>query len=139
MSEITGYTFSADQYCPDDMRQMTLERLWTLGERRADRFAPGAEDVLDELARILGVNRADEYSFDSGYFPKVIFGSMAHDGCSTASGYDPGQCGDACGACGYPLGGPCPNGYEGPNTIPAGTGDAVARTAHYEERTADRR
>lgn len=49
------------------------------------------ETILDNAAHVAGINRHDEYSFDSDEFPKVVFDSQldidsAHSTC--------GQCGD---------------------------------------------
>lgn len=61
------------------------------------------------MAERFGIDRADERSFDSGDFPKVIFGNQVHDGCHADNGYEPGQCADRCGGCGQHLGESCPN------------------------------
>lgn len=98
--DIAGYTFNADIYCPQHVCQ-------AMGKRNM----PGktTEESLAVYARKMNVSREDERSFDSGDFPKVIFRDQAHDGCSAANGYEPGQCGDRCGRCGEPLGESCPN------------------------------
>jgi hypothetical protein len=57
---------------------------------------------------MLGIDRSDEHSFDSGDFPKVYVGTP-HDGCNLGNGYEPGQCNDQCSVCGEHLGGDCPN------------------------------
>lgn len=101
---IVGYTFNADNYCPD----CTFDG-WN-GNRPAD--MPGyasVEQLLTAIAKSRGIDRDDESSFDSGDFPKVIFADQVHDGCSLDNGYEPGQCGDRCGSCHEPLGFECPN------------------------------
>jgi hypothetical protein len=49
-----------------------------------------AEDLLDQCAGAMAIDREDEYSFDSGDFPKVIFASSVEDG-------------ECCGRCGNEL------------------------------------
>lgn len=97
MREPIGYTYSADNYCPDCIVEMF----------GATYDAINAEGVLDLVARARGIDRYDERSYDSGDFPKVIF--HAHDVCNAYEGYEPGQCGDRCGRCHEFLGGDCPN------------------------------
>lgn len=66
---IVGYTYAADNYCPDCIRDsfVTLSG-WEVGRT--------TEELLDHAADIRGIDRADEGSFDSGDFPKVILASM---------------------------------------------------------------
>lgn len=99
--DIVGYTFNADQYCPEHI----VEQL----DGQAPVVGSEAESKLDYIAGMLGIDRQDEHSYDSGDFPKVIFADSVHDGCSADNGYEPGQCGDRCGACGEFLGDDCPN------------------------------
>lgn len=99
--DIAGYTFRADEYCPDHI----VEQL----DGQAPVPANEAEDKLDYLGVMLGINREDERSYDSGDFPKVIFADQVHDVCTAGNDYQPGQCGDCCGSCGKQLGGECPD------------------------------
>lgn len=99
MSDVVGYMYQADLYCPDCIRNM-------FGRNVLD---VSAESLLDREAKTRGVNRSVEGSFDSGYFPKVVLGSQVHDGCFPDNGYERGQCGDRCGSCGDFLGSDCPN------------------------------
>lgn len=101
-TDIVGYTYQADNHCPsctEGFFQSDAPNDPTLTE----------ESILDAAARVRGIDRGDEGSFDSGDFPKVIFANQVHDGCTTDNGYAPGQCADRCGTCGETLGGDCPN------------------------------
>jgi hypothetical protein len=87
---IAGYTFQAETLCSS----CVVDALPT-GEGEAFdgwRDATGqmsAEQNLNELAAAFGIDRMDEYSFDSGDFPKVIFASQVD--------------GDTCDRCGSEL------------------------------------
>lgn len=66
--DIAGYTYKAENFTPTAL----VEHLITEG-----RLAPGArgmtaEEALNQLAGIEGVEREDEYTFDSDDFPKTI-------------------------------------------------------------------
>lgn len=65
---IVGYTYNADVFCPDHMRNGFAGF--------ATRDGMDAEAVLDAAALASGIDRKDEGSFDSGDFPKVVFASM---------------------------------------------------------------
>lgn len=79
-----AYVFQADMHCPG----------CTLGLVRGARHAPAAastvEAALDHFARLARIDRYDEYSYDSGTFPKVVFIYSL-------------QPGDRCGTCGEEL------------------------------------
>ena len=86
-TDIVGYTFQADTYCPEHV----IDALPT-GEGEAFdgwALAPGAdpmstEDNLSEIASAFGIDRQDEHTFDTDYFPKVIFADQAEDSrCAT--------------------------------------------------------
>ena len=79
-TDIVAYTYQAETLCPP----------CTMAAMSDAPAIPGAdaEIVLDFVAQILGVDRDDESSFDSGDFPKVIFGSQIEDIESC------GQCGE---------------------------------------------
>ena len=70
---MTTYVYKADVYCDEHV----IEALATGPGEDFDGWDLGAgvrmsaEDNLDELAAAFGVDRADEHSFDSDYFPKV--------------------------------------------------------------------
>ena len=63
-----GYQYSGSHYCPEDL----IERL--IHHHEVPTYARGinSEIVLNELALKANVNRADEFTFDSDEFPKVI-------------------------------------------------------------------
>lgn len=93
-TDIVGYTYSADLYCPSCI----IAQLPT-GEGGAFdgwALAPGvhmsAEDNLNEIAAAFCIDRHDEWSFDSGDFPKVAFRDMLNGDS------------DHCASCGEVLG-----------------------------------
>lgn len=80
---IVGYAYCADLYCP-----ICIVRALPTGEGGAfDGWAiaegyapmPSTEDNLSEIAQAFGINRANETTFDSGDFPKVVFASDASE------------------------------------------------------------
>lgn len=77
--EIVGYTYNADNYCSGSC---VIDALPTGSGERYDgwKLAHGVrmstEDNLDEIAAAFGIDRNDEYSYDSSEFPKVIFASQ---------------------------------------------------------------
>lgn len=76
--DIVGYTYQADNHCPDCTRLVATLRGLEAGAG-PDADTDTAESALDAWAKADGVNRQDERSFDSGDFPKVIFASMVED------------------------------------------------------------
>lgn len=71
---IAGYTYRADVFCP----------VCVVAQLPADVLSPAAfsmptEDVLNQVAAYMTVDRFDEYSFDSDEFPKVIFAVQLDD------------------------------------------------------------
>lgn len=67
---IIGYTYRAKNYTPSALIIYMVAR----GELSpAARWDMSPEDALDQLASAYGIERDDEYSFDSDNFPKVIF------------------------------------------------------------------
>ena len=85
-SGIVGYTYRADTYC-------TNSECLPLATGEGEDFdgwnlAPGVymatEDNLDEIASAFGIDRFNESSFDSDYFPKVILTGTCEDAhCAT--------------------------------------------------------
>lgn len=74
VGDVVGYQYCAQEYSPEQWRDTYLER-WIQGGV----LAPAArdmrvEDILNQAAAYLGVDRDDEYSFNSDDFPKVILG-----------------------------------------------------------------
>ena len=68
---IVGYTFAAAQFCPEHIVAQLTTNPGDTGHAGAAIGNPEAH--LDLLARLAGVNRHDEDTFDTGEFPKVIF------------------------------------------------------------------
>lgn len=91
-TDIIGYTFQADIYCPECIASAlpTGDGEAFDGWKLADGVRKPAEDNLSEIAAAFGINRDDESSYDSDEFPKVIFASMAEDA-------------ETCGSCGGEL------------------------------------
>lgn len=91
-TKIVGYTFMADISCPSCARLFALEGI--AGNSGGPAVLPAnlgsTEKVLDEWAGLIGVNRADEFSYDEDDFPKVIFASQIEDD-------------EQCADCGKPL------------------------------------
>lgn len=68
---IAGYTYRADVYCPACIVEAVTSRLL---------INPSpTEHRLNDLAEQRGIDRMDEYSFDSDEFPKVIFSVQVDD------------------------------------------------------------
>lgn len=70
--DIAGYTYRADSYKPDELVELLIAE---------GRLAPGArgmdaDEALDQLAAVEGIDREDEYTFDSDDFPKVVLRSQ---------------------------------------------------------------
>lgn len=92
LSDIAGYTFNADTYCPGCI----LDQLPTSEGGRFDGWADlsgqPVETSLSELAAAFSIDRDDECSFDSDEFPKVCLGQSLSD-----------EGDDRCGSCGTEL------------------------------------
>ena len=85
--EVVGYTYRADNYCPEHIIQQlpTGEGEAFDGWKLAEGVQMSTEDNLNEIAAAFGIIREDESSFDSGYFPKVILSfheGVEHEHCS---------------------------------------------------------
>jgi hypothetical protein len=65
--DIVAYTYKADMYCPEHIVPLVAADL-SLAAPQME-----TEGALDILAGESGIDRYDEYSFDSGDFPKVVF------------------------------------------------------------------
>lgn len=83
--DIAGYTYRAETLCPT----CTIQVMLCDGDASPSALDMREEDVLDQCAGAQGIDRDDEYSFDSGDFPKVIFVSQTD--------------GDRCDRCGEAL------------------------------------
>lgn len=65
---IIGYTFQAEDYTPKGLVQHLVDE----GIRSPGALGMSPEDVLDQWATEEGVDRDDEWSYDSSNFPKPI-------------------------------------------------------------------
>jgi hypothetical protein len=107
--DVVGYTYQADTWCDDAIRTLAIRQAAANGDATAWGDCGSAEDALTTWALLIGLDRDDEKSFDSGDFPKVIREASAHADC-TPDDVGPGQCGDRCRHCGTPIGvDGCPN------------------------------
>lgn len=91
-TDIIGYTFRADTYCPECINDAlpTGEGEPYDGWGVASGVRSSPEDLLNETALAFGIDRNDERTFDSDDFPKVIFVSQVEDH-------------ETCGGCGRTL------------------------------------
>lgn len=89
-SDIVGYTFRADNYCPEHIEDVLTATEEYDGWKLAESVTMATEDNLNEIAAHFGINRQDESSFGSDEFPKVIYRDQAD--------------GDSCAVCGERLG-----------------------------------
>lgn len=102
---IVGYTFQTDLFCPKCLHSRialnATSTLRALGPATSISFAfrslnwrhkflngdspfrMDTEELLDRLADLLAIDREDEYTFDSDYFPKTVLHNMVepHDMC----------------------------------------------------------
>lgn len=68
---VTGYVWRGDTYCPDCVVK-------SIGNKRRFRVDHrSAEEILEENAARMNIDRNDEWSFDSWNFPKVVFATDA--------------------------------------------------------------
>lgn len=88
--KIVGYSYRVQTYCTtciiDALPTGEGEEFdgWTLEPT----VHMSTEDNLTELAAAFGIDRMDERSFDSSYFPKVIFaGSVDDEYCDTCGSH----------------------------------------------------
>jgi hypothetical protein len=73
--DIVGYSYRAANYCPN----CTLRVLHSSPTGEPPIAGMSIELHLDVLARMRGIDRDDESSYNSGEFPKVLFRDMADD------------------------------------------------------------
>jgi len=78
MDRIVGYAYKADIFCPDHIIQQlpTGEGEAFDGWGLVGGVVMTPEANLNEIAGVFGIIREEESSFDSGYFPKVIYESQ---------------------------------------------------------------
>lgn len=72
---VAAYQYQADLFCPACIREVIMEGDLA-GDVRPVGFLTIGEDALDSFAADLGVDRSNESSFDSDYFPKVVYGDQ---------------------------------------------------------------
>jgi hypothetical protein len=73
-ADIVGYAYRANLYCPRHIYGIVLR-----GATVEIGLLGAVEASLDALAVRLGIDRADESTFDSGTFPTVVLRSMLRD------------------------------------------------------------
>lgn len=95
VNEIAGYTWHADQFCPTCIVKELCASEYLETTPAAHDMA--AEELLNQLAEYSGIDRDDEYTFDSDTFPKVILTVQLDCGDLTEQGHE------RCGACGNTL------------------------------------
>lgn len=76
-----AYIFKSDIYCPDHI----VEQID--GEAPVEDIAGAVEEKLDYIAGMLGIDREDEATFDSGDFPKCAFRSELYNDAHCACGH----------------------------------------------------
>jgi len=75
-TDVVAYTYRADIYCPECILGQLPTGPGETFDGWADCTDMAPEDNLSELAAAFGIDRMDEYTFDSGDFPKVVFASQ---------------------------------------------------------------
>ena len=79
-TDIVGYTFRADTYCPAHIaKAMTSTPEYNGWGRPACGPQMTTEEDLDEIAAHFQIDHTDESTFDSWEFPKVILADQAGD------------------------------------------------------------
>lgn len=80
--DVVGYHYNGDALCTDCARREAARHTAANGVRV---HSVSAEVELDEWARIAGIDRWDESTFDTDDFPKIVFASQANrsDVCGT--------------------------------------------------------
>jgi hypothetical protein len=71
--KITGYVYAADSFCDKCLKRYMFANKQIDEELKAQRI----EDILDIVSKEWGVDRTNEWSYNSDDFPKVIFASDA--------------------------------------------------------------
>ena len=83
---IVGYTYRAENYC---LGCIVAQLTTNPGDvHHSERQTGNTEEHLNLLARLAGIDREDEYTFNSDYFPKVIFSTQVENA------EECGMCGD---------------------------------------------
>jgi hypothetical protein len=69
--DLVAYVYQADLHCPRCIiGQLSRSSLYGIDRPTT---VTGAEAALDAQARLVGIDRLVESTFDSGEFPKVVF------------------------------------------------------------------
>lgn len=79
-ADVVAYTYNADIFCPHctlDAVRANGPALYVLTEPDTARAI--TEQLLDHHAVQYGIDRYDEDTFDSGDFPKAVFGPQLED------------------------------------------------------------
>ena len=71
-TQIVAYTYRAEILCP----ACVIESMVAHRDASPATRDMGAEPALDQIAGANAIDREDEYSFDSSYFPKVVLSSQ---------------------------------------------------------------
>lgn len=73
---VVGYMYRADLYTPAGIIEAGIQEGWLAPAARG----MSAEDALDQAQHTFGIDREDEYSFDSDDFPKVVLDQHVDEG-----------------------------------------------------------
>ena len=106
---VFGYDYKGQHWCDECTRRPALTLARDAGVATIWGDCGSTEDILDEAALALSIDRDDETTFDQNDFPKRVTEDHAHQHCTPDNGYPHGRCGDTCEGCGNPLGYTCPN------------------------------
>ena len=71
MPKIVAYTYDAETLCGE-----CVVKALTFDDKL---LHYSTEDALDALAKVMNIDRQDEYSFDSSEFPKVVFDTQIEE------------------------------------------------------------
>jgi hypothetical protein len=66
-SDITGYLFRGETFCPTCIHDLFVPFDWAGGSQHS------TEEILDRVATEQGVNRHNEKSFGSRQFPQALY------------------------------------------------------------------
>lgn len=77
-TDIVAYTYKGDLWAPEYIVGQLTTNPGHVGHGERPSESP-VEPHLDLLARIKGIDRHDESSYDSDEFPKVVFGDQLEE------------------------------------------------------------
>lgn len=75
-TDVVAYNYNAEQYTPAGLVEVGIRLGWLAPAARS----MNVEEVLDQAQHSFGIDRQAEHTYDSSYFPKVIFGWMIGQG-----------------------------------------------------------